>query len=286
VAESRRDLQAFSDEALGEVLRDLRASIEFPAPTEEPAGLDLAARARARIVALDVRPSPAGSRRWFGFGVRPMRRGLVLALAALIVLAAIAGAVGLGLPGLRIIFGDVPSQRPAPSSTAGAASPTPLAPLGSNLGIGRALPLAEVERQAGFDVLLPTDPAIGPPDVAYLAGARAALVWATGPGLPPTEAEGIGLLISEFQGHVDDGYFQKILNSDTKLTPVTVNGSPGYWMDGDPHYFFYIDPQGKPVDDTHRVVGDVLMWATGGVTYRLESGLGMDEAIRLAESLK
>jgi hypothetical protein len=158
--------------------------------------------------------------------------------------------------------------------------------LGSNLGIGTALPLADVERLAGFDVLVPSDPAIGQPDVAYLAGERAALVWATRPGLPPTEAAGIGLLISEFQGRVDDGYIQKILDSDTQLTPVTVNGSPGYWIHGDPHYFFYIGPDGNAVDDSHRVVGDVLMWSTGDVTYRLESGLGMDAAIRLAETLK
>jgi hypothetical protein len=289
VAESRQQLQTLSDEALGDALRSLGRSVALPSASGEPGQSDVAARARVRIVALDIHPGRTGTRRWFGLGLRPMRRGLVLALAALLVLAAIAGAVGLGLPGLRIIFGDVPSPRPtvsaAPSAGSASASAS-LAPLGSSLGIGTALPLADVERLAGFDVLLPSDPAIGPPDVSYLSGERAALVWATRPGLPPTEAEGIGLLISEFQGHVDDGYVQKILNSDTKLTPVTVSGSPGYWIHGDPHYFFYIDRDGKPVDDSHRVVGDVLMWRTGDVTYRLESGLGMDDAIRLAESLK
>jgi hypothetical protein len=152
--------------------------------------------------------------------------------------------------------------------------------------LGTALPLADVERLAGIDLILPTDSAIGPPDAAYLSDARAALVWATRPGLPPTEDDRIGLLISEFQGHIDNGYIQKILDSDTKLTPVTVNGSPGYWIHGDPHYFFYVDADGRPVDDGHRVVGDVLMWTTGDVTYRLESGLGMEGAIRLAETLR
>ena len=211
-----------------------------------------------------------------------MRRSLVLALAALLILAAIAGAVGLGLPGLRIIFGDVPSQRP----TASAVASSPLGPLGSELGLGTALPLAEVEQLAGLDLILPTDPAIGPPDVAYLGGARATLVWASRPALPATSEPGIGLLISEFEGHVETGYFEKILDSGTTLTRVTVNGSPGYWISGDPHFFYYVDARGNFVDDTHRAVGDVLIWSTGEVTYRLESGLDMAGAISLAESLE
>jgi hypothetical protein len=40
------------------------------------------------------------------------------------------------------------------------------------------------------------------------------------------------------------------------------------------------------IDDHHRVVGDTLVWTADGVTFRLESALGMDAAIRLAESLE
>jgi hypothetical protein len=288
VAESRQPLHAVSDESLGGALRDLAASVAFPSAGGDPGREDVAARVRARIEELGMRPSPAGRRRWFefGFGMRPMRRGLVLALAALLVLAAVAGAVGLGLPGLRIIFGDVPSQRPVASPTASSPAPSPGGPLGSDLGLGTALPLAEVERLVGFDLILPSDPAMGPPDVAYLAGERAVLVWAGRPGLPATRVDDIGLLISEFQGHVETGYYEKVLGSGTKLTPVTVNGSRGYWIDGDPHFFYYVDSNDEFVDDTHREVGDTLIWSTGEVTYRLESGLDMDEAIRLAESLE
>lgn len=284
MAEARQPLQALSDEALGGVLREFAASVAFPSAAREPGQSDVAARARARIVELGARPSPA-ARRWPAvFGVRPlrpMRRGLVLAIAALLVLAAIAGAVGLGLPGLRIIFDDVPSARPVSS-----VAPSSLSPLGSNLGLGTALPLAEVERIADLDLILPTDPAIGPPDVAYLAGRRAALVWASRPGLPATEPSGLGLFIGEFRGKVEKGYYEKILSVDSKVTPVTVNGSPGYWIDGAPHYFYYVDPEGRSVDDSHREIGDVLIWSSGEMTYRLESGLDMAGAIRLAESLE
>jgi hypothetical protein len=272
-----------SDDALERMLRDFGASVAYPSADGEAARPDVASRARARIEALGTRPSAVGRRR-FGFGIRPMRRGLVLAVAALLVLAAIAAAVGLGLPGLRIIFGDVPSQRPSPSTAA--PSRSPLAPLGADLGLGTVLPLAEVEKLAGFDLVLPPDPKIGQPDVAYLAGQRAVLVWAGRPGLPATDIEGMGLLLSQFRGHVETGYYEKVLGSGTKLTPVTVNGASGYSISGDPHFFYYVDANGKFVDDTHRTVGDTLIWSTGEMTYRLESGLDMAAAIRLAETLE
>jgi hypothetical protein len=282
VAESRQPLLAISDETLGGALRDLGSSLAFPSAGAEAGRPDVAALARARIVTLDFRPSRAGTRRWFGFGLRPMRRGLVLAIAALLVLAAIAGAIGLGLPGLRIIFGDVPSQRPVASPSA-SASPSPL---GSDLGLGAAVSLSDAEERAGFDLVLPADPAIGPPDVAYALGRRVNLVWATRPGLPDTEVDGIGLLISQFEGRVDPGFYNKIIDSGSKLTRVTVDGSQGWWISGGPHFFYYIDPEGNAVEDTHRQVGDTLVWTTGEVTYRLETSLGMEAAISLAESLR
>jgi hypothetical protein len=291
MAESRQPLHAISDETLGGALRDLGSSLAFPSASGGDGRPDMAGLARTRIVELGVRPSRTGTRRWFGLGLRPMRRGLVLALAALLVLAAIAGAIGLGLPGLRIIFGDVPSQRPVASPTASAAARSPLAsaspgPLGSSLGLGAAIPLADVEGRAGFDLVLPEDPAIGPPDVAYVLGRRVNLVWATSPGLPDTEVDGIGLLISEFEGRVDPGLYNKIIDSGSKLTRVTVDGSQGWWISGAPHFFYYIDPDGKAVEDSHRQVGDTLIWTTGDVTYRLESSLGMEAAISLAETLR
>jgi hypothetical protein len=294
VAESRQPLHAISDETLGGALREMGSWVAFPSADSEGGRPDVAALARARIVALDIQPSGGGTRRWFGLGVRPMRRGLVLAVAALLVLAAIAGAIGFGLPGLRIIFGDIPSQPPVASATpagSGSASAAPSAsatpgPLGSGLGLGVVFPLADAEARGGFDLILPPDPAIGPPDVAWVTGRRVNLVWASSPVLPAADASGVGLLISEFQGHVDPGLYQKFIDTGTKLTPVTVNGSPGYWISGEPHFFFYIDPEGNSVDDTHRQVGDTLIWSTGEVTYRLESALDMDAAIQLAESLR
>jgi hypothetical protein len=296
VAESRQALATMPDEELGGALRQLATSIDFPTRPTEPGSPDLAARIRRRIELNPLQPS-LWRRLGLGLGAgtraRPVRRGLVLALVALLILAAVAGAVGLGLPGLRIIFGEPPSPQPTaggtlPSQTT-ASGTTPsatLAPLGGSLALGDAVSFADAQRQAGFDVVLPTDPDLGQPDASYLNGQRVGLIWATRPGLPGTLSPGVGLVISEFRGAVDERYFEKVLGPDTTLTRVTVGGSPGYWISGAPHFFFYIDPNGQAINDDHPTVGDVLLWTKGDVTYRLETSLGMAAAIRLAESLR
>jgi hypothetical protein len=288
-------LRNLSDDAFAGALRELATSVDFPsAAAGGPDAQDLAARVRRRIELAPPRLSiwqrlglgggPVG--RPLRLGGRPMRRSLVLALVALLVVAAVAGAVGLGLPGLRIIFGEGPSPQSSAAATPGTSPSGSISPLGGSLALGTALPLAEVERLAGFDVITPTDPDLGPPDASYMNGQRVALVWAGRPGLPETESPGVGLVISEFRGEVDEGFFQKIIGSDTTVTRVTVGGSPGYWIGGALHFFMYVDPQGEIQTDDRRVVGDVLLWTKGEVTYRLETSLGMEAAIRLAGSLR
>jgi hypothetical protein len=318
VAESRLTLSTLSDDDLGRALRDLSAAVAFPTASgggavasgavalgAVAAGTsDLAERARRRIELAPPRRTwqqlgwpfgRSGIDRSGASHTRPLQRGLVLALVALLVIAAVAGAVGLGLPGLRIIFGDGPSSGPtaslsspgpssqAPSSHAPSAS---ISPLGASIALGTAVSLDEVERISGLTLLLPTDPDLGPPDATYINGRRAALVWATRPGLPETESAGVGLVISEFSGEMDDGYFQKVLGEGNTLTKVTVAGAQGWWISGSSHFFYYVDGQGKYQNDDHRIVGDVLLWSAGDVTYRLESGLGRAGAIAVAESLR
>ena len=271
-----------ADEGLGEALRELGGAVDFP-PITAPAGADLAARARLRIVSSDMEQRPR-SMTWLGrLGGRPLRRSLVLALAALLVLAAVVGAISYWLPGIRIIFDDgpPPSATASPSGQIGA----PLGPIGEDLGLGTNVTLEEAERLAGFDVILPVDPAIGPPDAVYLDRGIVSLVWAPRPGLT-AGSDGVGLLINEFRGSVSDDYYQKVLGADSTVARVSVDGATGFFISGPPHYFFYVDENGNDVDASRRVVGDALLWSSGDFTYRLESNLGVDGAIRLAESLE
>jgi hypothetical protein len=40
------------------------------------------------------------------------------------------------------------------------------------------------------------------------------------------------------------------------------------------------------IDFVRMIAGHVLIWAEGDVTYRLETSLSMEEAVRVAESLE
>jgi hypothetical protein len=209
-----------------------------------------------------------------------------LALIALLVLAAIVGAVGLGLPGLRLTL-DEPSASPPPS-VAPSRTPAP-GPVGSSLVLGDLLGLDEVEALTGIPVRLPTDPAIGPPDAVYVDRVRdnqVAFVWAASDALPETREPGIGLILMRFDGRMEDTYREKLLGAGTTVERVTVDGNRGFWVSGEAHFFFYVREDGGIIDDGRRWVDDALAWTDGILTYRIESGLGRDASIELAESLE
>jgi hypothetical protein len=265
-----------------------------------PDGSDPARRARLRIEAAGAR---AGEGILDRLGLRrPVRRGLVLALAALLVLAAIASAVGFGLPGLRIVFGPAPSASgsalpslaaasPKPSlSTSPSRSPiaaqTPMPP-GATLALGRAVALDQARAESSFPILLPTDPRLGAPDGVWIDSVgRVSLVWTARPDLPATIDPDLALIVTQVPGRIDPGYFEKILRPGTTIEGSRVGGHDGYWISGAQHEFVYVNPSGDPVFDDRRLVDDTLAWSDGQVTFRLETGAGRDAAIAIAESMR
>ena len=282
MSERSMQLAALDDTGLESMLRASAGSIAWPSAVPS-SGPDIAVRVRVRLVAA---PPRAQRRTWSAW--RPARRALVLALLALLALAAIAGAVGLGLPGLQLTLSDPPVS-PPPSVAPGAVTTAPPGPLGSGLGLGDPVALGEVETVTGLPVRLPTDPAIGPPAAVYVDPTRndqAAFVWAATEALPQTLEPGIGLVLMRFDGTTDDGYHRKLIGQGATARAVTVGGEDGFWISGAPHYFFYYRVDGEIVDDTRRWVGDALIWSEGGTTYRLESALGMDRTIAIAETLE
>jgi hypothetical protein len=281
--------------------------IDWPAAQASEGGPDIASMVAARLA--EARPESAEAARsarpaWRRWTWSPARRALVVAIIALLAFAAIVGAGGFGLPGLRILFGGpsaspgVPSGSPSasPSASVSRVSPTPVAtadrtavpgPPGTGLGLGTEVALADLDARAGFTVRLPTDPTIGPPDAAWLdptLSDQVALVWAASDRLPATTEPGVGLILTEFRGTIDDGWFTKVLGPDTTVELVQVGDLRRYWITGQPHQFFYEGPNGF-VDETRRMVDDVLLWADGPITYRLETSLGRDAAIDIAESV-
>ena len=288
---------ALDDASLETALRALARDIDWPAAAPitadgATAGPDIATKVRARLVAGERGRAP---RRWWSLGRGPVRRSLVLAIVALLALALVAAAVGLGLPGLRITFGEPPaSLLPSPTPTmnaSGTPTPSPTLPpiAGMRLNLGRQVTLDDVEPMTGVAVRLPADDRLGAPDSVWIdpaKGDQVAYIWKTDGNLPETVERGVGLVLMRFAGVDDREYYQKMVNAGTTIEPVKVDGHDGYWISGAPHFFFYTTSDGTFVEDTRRWVGDALIWNDGTATYRIESALGRDATIAIAESIE
>lgn len=290
-------LAALSDDELAAMLAELGQSIEYPS-----ASPDLADRAIARLGAA---PVPAAATRVGWFRTRPgwpfgdrgyerprLRRAVVLALVALLVLAGLAAGVAFGLPGIRLIFvGATPTPTGAPSlppSLAPTTGPS-LPALGPSLAPGRPVSLDEARAAAGFGVEVPADPSLGAPDAVYLDGtgasARVTLLYGERPGMPLAPGSPASAMLTQFLGAVNPDAFAKIIGPGTTVEPVTVNGARGYWIAGRPHEIFYRSGDDTVVE-TIRVAGNVLIWEHDGLTFRLETTADRATAMRIATSMR
>lgn len=180
----------------------------------------------------------------------------------------------LGLRGVKIEIVPSPSITPSPS-------------LGAGLHLGERLSLAEIQPQVPFQVLIPAE--LGPPDEMYLrtdlAVDQVTLLYRARPGLPEAATTGAGLLLTEFQATIDSQFIEKkIAPQATLIEAVTVDGQPGYWIEG-AHEVYLLGPDGEPVADTIRLAGNVLLWERGEVTLRIEAAITKAEALRIARSV-
>jgi hypothetical protein len=251
-----------SDLALELALTDLAATVRFP-PT--PA---LAAGIRSRLEHQSV----------FGWWPWPasMRRSVVLAVAGLLTLAGVAGAIGLGIGAIQIRFAD------------GTPLPTPSGSV-ANRGFGEETQLADAQAGVAFTIRLPTDPALGSPDGVFLAdipeGGTVTLAWGERPGFPADDA-GNGLVVTQFNADIGPEAFEKMVTEGTRVEAVAVNGQPGWWVEGGTHAFFYRDASGQYVNTTLRLVTSALIWEEDGLALRVEGAPDLESALRVAASLE
>jgi hypothetical protein len=255
-------------------LADLATALAFP-PTPDLAAA-VASRLRAPADAIGARTRPRPIR-------RSLPRSLLLAAGLALLIVGGAFAVRFGLELLSIEFGPVPTASPSPSANAPG-------PIGAGLGLGVPLALEQAGAAAPFDVLVPA--VLGPPDVVYLGGAtlrgQVAFVYASRDDLPASDLlGGAGLLVTQNRGEPDHGLARKL--ADTGLAtvePVDVNGAPGVWISGRPHFFWYLAPDRSPIEDSRRLVGDTLAWERDGVLYRIEGAITLLEALEIARSMR
>lgn len=242
-----------------------------------PEAPDLAARVRARI---EAGPVPVAELRLPRTRWAPARP---LAVAAAVVLLALgltlslsvtarrAVADLLGVVGIHITFDD---------------EAAPGAPPSERLRLGSRVPLSIAERRAGFDVRIPS---------TRVTGARSRAVYydpdlgATGmvslvyPADAETAAEA-DLLVTQFAASVDGAFFKKVALAGGDVTYAEIASARGYWVGGE-HLFYYVDAESRTREETVRLAGKVLLWESGGVTYRVEGRGSLRAALRVARSL-
>jgi hypothetical protein len=139
-----------------------------------------------------------------------------------------------------------------------------------------------MEKELGEAILLPTYPnGIGLPDKVFLQdeiGPLGILVWLEADS---TDKAWAALHILDF----DQGAFGGKFQVET-LKGVQVNGRPAYWVEGR-HMLQFYDAGGREVMDFARLVeSNTLIWTINDVTYRLETILALEEAVRMAESME
>lgn len=223
--------------------------------------------------------------------LRPGRWAWVLAAILLISLlmlvpparAAILNIIQIGV--VRIFRGPAapPAPNPAPTSIGAppvqmplTATPAPIrVPSLLNLAGETTLPAAQAK--LGFPILLPTyPPDLGPPDKVYLqdlGGPMLVLVW-----LERGSSDQVRMSLHEI---TPDSWAIKKFNPPV-IQDVTVNGQPGIWTEGP--YMLQVGYQDYVM--VRLVAGHVLIWTQDDITYRLETDLSLEEAIKIAESLK
>lgn len=270
-------LQPMATDELEARLADLASVLAFP-PTPDLATA-VGSRLRARPVA---GASPTGTPRRL-----PVRRSVPrsLLLAATVTLLVVGGALAVryGLELLSIDFGPLPSVPASPSAP-------PPGSTGEGLGLGERLALEQARAAAPFDILQPSN--LGAPDAIYVGGAalrgQVAMVYSPRAGLPASDLlNGAGLLVTQNRGRQDAGLAHKLLqNSLATVEAVTVDGAPGAWISGQPHFFWYLSPEGFHIEESRRLVGNTLAWERDGILYRIEGAITLEQALEIAGSMR
>ncbi|MEZ4531774.1 MAG: hypothetical protein R2855_12230 [Thermomicrobiales bacterium] len=156
---------------------------------------------------------------------------------------------------------------------------------------GRNAESGHTDLDAGFCALasIRTDAAsrAHQPDALYLhvlenGDVLGPMAWPPDDALPQAAETGPGALLMH-SNHPDDIYMMiKTVGTSTgSITETTVNGEPAWWIEGASNLTIF----GEESIES-RSTANVLLWQQGGIGFRLESALSIDEALAIAESLE
>lgn len=171
-------------------------------------------------------------------------------------------------------IGETPSTMMPLTATPGQALP-PLIPMLENLA--GEMTLGEAQQTVDYPILLPSyPPDLGDPDRIFVQdanGQMAILVW-----LDPQQPGQV--LMSLHFIPAGSWAIEKI--DPTLIQETSVNGRRAVWTVGPYPLRLY----NGDVDLVRLIDGHVLIWAEEDITYRLETDLPLEEALKIAESLQ
>lgn len=186
--------------------------------------------------------------------------------------------------GVVRIFGS-PATPPAPSEE----SPSTMVPLTATPGptsqplipllerLAGEMTLEEAQETVDYPILLPSyPPDLGEPDRIFVQeadGKMTILVW-----LDPQQPEQV-LMSLHF---IPPGSWAIDKMHPATIRETRVDGARAIWAVGP----YPLRVRTSDIEFTRLVDGHVLIWEEGTVTYRLETDLPLEEAIKIAESLE
>jgi hypothetical protein len=193
------------------------------------------------------------------------RRALVLVLAAVLIAIAVAFAVPPARSGILRFFH-------LRGETIEYVDKLPEVNTSGQLDLGRPIALADARRIAGFRPL--TSALLGTPDRVTWDGTQLWFSYGR-----------TRVLVSQFRATGLDVFVKKLLGSGTKVESVGVNDGFGYFITGADHFIVRL-PDDQIKEERLRLVHDVIVWAHGALTLRVEGRLTKAEALRIARSFR
>lgn len=254
MSERLRDL---SDERLGAAIADL--GVDWPV---EP---DLVPSVSTRLASA---PTPGAIR----LPLRRRTRILLIAAASVLLLAgaAVAAKIVIDLGAVVVRVSESPGILPS-------SSPVPM---------GEPIDLVRAGALQGAPVGVPD--LLGPPDRVWAdrvttdAGevVRVTLAWDPSVELPAIPGSRFGAVLMRFEGDANIA-FKTVYEDTGTFTSTIVGGREAFWTTGS-HRLQLLTGEGVV---TVRVDGNVLLWPDGPSTFRLETTLPQEAAVRVAESI-
>ncbi len=170
---------------------------------------------------------------------------------------------------------SAPTNQEFPLTATPGPTTQPLIPMLENLA--GEMTLAEAQQTVDYPILLPSyPPDLGQPDRIFVQeadGKMTILVW--------VDAQHPDKVLMSLH-FIPSGSWAIRKMGPQIIQETTVNGRPAIWAVG-PYPLLLSNGN---MDFIRLIDGHVLIWADGDITYRLETSLSLEEAVKVAESLQ